>query len=222
MRVAAEANMSLPEWVEPHLATHRLAQHWDIPSQIAEQFVRGALRSGDVLVRGRGFGDNGRRIISKEIGATLNPRSLISWEFSDVEIEWNDLLKHGRNLVPPEWEYWVVAAIEKHSKASKARCKDIQSRTQHNPRPKAKQNRRNRRHGPKRGSVGYSQSDQELYPEIEHLIPEHGSARAAALTLVDAGKVAGRGSSESKAKRLTSRFLKARRRRNSLKISETL
>jgi hypothetical protein len=221
--------MSQPEWVEPHLATHRLAQHWDILSQIAEQIVRGVLRSGEALVRGRGhglikgsgFGDTGLRIISEEIGATLNPGSLISWEFSDVEIEWNDLLKHGRYLVPPEWENSVLAAIEKHSQTSKARREDIPSRTQHNARPKAKQNRRNRQRGPKRDSVGYSPSDQKLYPEIERLIPKHGSARAAALILVDEGKVAGRGSPESKAKRLAGRYLRLLAR-NSLKLSETL
>ena len=111
--------MSQPEWVEPHLAVHRLTLYWDIPSNIAEQIVRGVLRSGDVLVRGRGralakdsFGDTDLRIISKEIGATLNPGSLISWEFSDVEIDWSGLLKHGRNLVPSEYEYWVSKAIE--------------------------------------------------------------------------------------------------------------
>jgi hypothetical protein len=108
--------MSQPEWVEPHLATHRLAHYWDIPSQIAEQIVRGILQNGDILVRGRGRGlsfDTGWRVISKEIGATLHPSSMISWEFSDVEMDWNGLLKQGRNLVPSEYEYWVSAAIEK-------------------------------------------------------------------------------------------------------------
>jgi hypothetical protein len=113
--------MSQPEWVEPHLAAHWLAHHWDIPLQTAEQIVRGVLRSNEAAVRGRGrglakgigFGDTGLRLIGREIGATLNPGSLISWEFSDVEIDWNCLLKHGRNLVPPEHEYWVSAAIEK-------------------------------------------------------------------------------------------------------------
>jgi hypothetical protein len=113
--------MSQPEWVEPHLAADRLAHHWDIPLQIAEQIIRGVLRSNEAVVRGRGrglakgsgFGDTGLRLIGREIGATLNPGSLISWEFNDVEIDWNWLLKHGRNLVPPAYEYWVSAAIEK-------------------------------------------------------------------------------------------------------------
>jgi hypothetical protein len=120
--------MSQPEWVEPYLATHRLAQHWDIPLGIAEQIVRGVLRNRDVLVRGRGhglikgsgFGDTGLRIISEEIGATLNPDSLISWEFSEVEMDWNGLLKYGRNLVPPPYEYWVSVAVEKLEVRSKA------------------------------------------------------------------------------------------------------
>jgi hypothetical protein len=34
----------------------------------------------------------------------------MSMTFSNVEIEWNDLLKHGRTLVPPEIEYLVSAA----------------------------------------------------------------------------------------------------------------
>jgi hypothetical protein len=108
--------MSQPEWVDPHLATHRLGYYWDIPSQIAEQIVRGILQNGDVLVRGRGRGlrfDTGLRIISKEIGTTLHPSSLISWEFSNVEMDWNGLLKQGRNLVPSDYEHWVSEAIEK-------------------------------------------------------------------------------------------------------------
>ena len=112
--------MSQPEWVEPHLAADRLAHHWDIPLQIAEQIIRGVLRSNEAVVRGRGrglakgsgFGDTGLRLIGREIGATLNPGSLISWEFSDVEIDWSGLLKHGRNLVPSEYEYRVSKAIE--------------------------------------------------------------------------------------------------------------
>jgi hypothetical protein len=120
--------VSQPEWVEPHRAAHRLAEHWDISSQIAQQIVRGVLRSGEVLVHGRGrglvtgsgFADTSLRIISKEIGTTLNPGSLISWEFSDVEMDWNGLLKQGRNLVPREYEYWVSAAIEKLKARSEA------------------------------------------------------------------------------------------------------
>jgi hypothetical protein len=114
--------MPQPEWVEPHLAAHRLAHHWDIPLQIAEQIVRGVLRSnnevqvrgrGRGLVKGTGFGDTELRLIGREIGATLNPGSLISSEFSDVEMDWSGLLKHSRNLVPPDYEHGVSAAIEK-------------------------------------------------------------------------------------------------------------
>lgn len=56
---------------------------------------------------------------------------------------------------------------------------------------------------------------------MNRLFPKHGSAYAAALILVDEGLVAGRGGRESKAKRLASRFLKERHRRNSLKPPET-
>jgi hypothetical protein len=211
--------MSPPEqeMVEPTLAGLRLAVEWDIPIWVADQIVRGTLRGKDVevrgrghgLVRGSGFGDTGLRIITGEIGATLNPGSLISWEFSDVGMDWHGLLKHGRKLVPPEWEYRVSAIIEK------ARHEDA------GPKSKTAHTRRSRQHGPKRDSVGYSQADRALYSEMERLIPVHGSARAAALILVDQGKVLGRGSPENKAKRLAGRYLRSRRRRNSLKLSET-
>jgi hypothetical protein len=106
--------MSQPEWIEPRLAIYRLADHWNIPLRIAEEIIRGVLLSGDVLVRGRDYSrDTCLRSISKEIGATLSPGSLNSWKFSDVEMDWNGLLKHGRNLVPDGYEYWVSAAIEK-------------------------------------------------------------------------------------------------------------
>jgi hypothetical protein len=105
--------MSQPEWIKPWLAVGRPADLWDISSHTAEQIVRGVLRGGDVLVRGKDFSDTGLRIISKEIGATLSRDFLHSWKFSDVEMDWNGLLKHGRNLVPGESEYWVSAAIEK-------------------------------------------------------------------------------------------------------------
>jgi hypothetical protein len=80
--------------------------------------------------------------------------------------------------------------------------------------PKGRQKRRSRKHGPKRGSVGYSQADVGLYSKIKRLIPKYGSAYAAALSLVHEGKVTGRGSAESRAKRLAARYLRDQDRRN--------
>jgi hypothetical protein len=101
-----------PKWVELRFAPYELARHWDIPDLIAERIVWGVLQGCEALVRGRDQG--ALRIISKEIGATVSYGPLISGWFHDVEIEWNDLLKHGRNLVPPEYEDQVSAA-EAHS-----------------------------------------------------------------------------------------------------------
>jgi len=81
--------------------------------------------------------------------------------------------------------------------------------------------RRSRRRGPKRDSVGYRQADSALFPEMDRLRPKYRSASAVARKLVEEGKVSGAGSQESKVKRLTARYLRAPRRRNPLKLSET-
>jgi hypothetical protein len=63
-----------------------------------------------------------------------------------------------------------------------------------------------------RGPVGQSEADRLLFPEIERLLRDHpGISSHAALKLVDEGKVAGGGSRENKAKRLTARSRKERR-----------
>jgi hypothetical protein len=107
--------MPPPELVKLHDAAGRLAVEWNIPSEVAMQIIRGVLRSGECFVRGRRLYDMmGLRDISKEIsgefGSTFSPAFLFSREFVDAEIDWNDLLKHGRKLVPGEWEYRVSAA----------------------------------------------------------------------------------------------------------------
>jgi hypothetical protein len=89
-----------PEWVDLNTAVVRLAMHWNIPQLNAEQIIYGVLQGGEARVRGRAFSDFAVRIISKEIGATLSPSRLSSQEFYYVEIEWNDLLLNGRNLIP--------------------------------------------------------------------------------------------------------------------------
>src|SRR5262249_33241897 len=58
------------------------------------------------FVRGRRLGEMGLQDISNEIGTSPFPHL----DFRDVEIDWNDLLKLGRDLVPSVYEYWVSAA----------------------------------------------------------------------------------------------------------------
>jgi len=101
--------MFQPKLVALFIAPNELACHWDIPSSIAEQIVRGVLQGGECFVRGRGP-DGILRDIRREIVATLSPSVLASAVFSDVEIEWNGLVQQGRKLIPPEWEQFVQAA----------------------------------------------------------------------------------------------------------------
>jgi hypothetical protein len=101
--------MSQPRLVVLLIAAHELARHWDIPDLLAEQIVRGVLQGHECFVRGRGP-DGILRDISNEIGSTLLSHVSLSAGFSEVEIDWNGLLLHGRKLVPPEWEYFVSAA----------------------------------------------------------------------------------------------------------------
>jgi len=101
------------EFVNLYVVAFQLASEWNIHYTVAEGIVRGALRGGQVYVRGRGLYDIELRDISKEIGATLMQGSLISREFDDVEVDWQDLLEHGRPLVPTAYKD-IVAAAEAH------------------------------------------------------------------------------------------------------------
>jgi hypothetical protein len=104
------------EWIEPYKAALQLRHEWNIPYEAAQDIVQGVLLGAKCSVRGRRAG-HGLRDISKDIAAALSKdyitpgcSNLIPWGFSDVEIDWNGLLKHGRELVPREWEYLVSAA----------------------------------------------------------------------------------------------------------------
>jgi hypothetical protein len=102
--------MPPPELVELYAATNRLAREWNIPVFIAEQIVRSVLRDGECFVRGKGRFDLELRNISGEVGAALSPGFVYPLGFTDVAIDWNDLLKYGRRLVPSGWEPFVAAA----------------------------------------------------------------------------------------------------------------
>jgi hypothetical protein len=69
-----------------------------------------------------------------------------------------------------------------------------------------------RRGSPKGGHITYRQADWQLFPEMSRIVEQQGgNAFQAALELVRAGQVAGRGTAESKAHRLAKRFLGANR-----------
>ncbi|HKD27372.1 MAG TPA: hypothetical protein VKC66_15915 [Xanthobacteraceae bacterium] len=64
-----------------------------------------------------------------------------------------------------------------------------------------------RQRGPEQGTVNrYGEDDRALFPAMDQLIPQVGSAWAAALQLATGGKIRGTGSVESKAKRLLSAY----------------
>jgi hypothetical protein len=65
-----------------------------------------------------------------------------------------------------------------------------------------------KRRGPKYGTTGYQASDRKAFPKISRLIKE-GKARSpheAALKLAHEGEIAGRGTTESKARRVAVLF----------------
>jgi hypothetical protein len=85
--------------------------------------------------------------------------------------------------------------------------------------PAAPRKQPNHRRGPRRGTVArYDEADRALFPKMEALIPQKGSARAAARQLAWDNKVAGAGTYESIAKRLERKYLQ---HKNSLLLAPT-
>jgi hypothetical protein len=73
--------------------------------------------------------------------------------------------------------------------------------------------------GPQPGTVSrYDKDDRALFPAMDELIPQAGSARAAALLLARDGKITGTGTEESLAKRLERKYLQ---HKNSLLLAPT-
>ena len=212
------------EWISLREAAERLSTHLSLPLPTCERLVQEAVVSGVVRVRGVPAQDSGdpiHKVITKDIRPDMRVDVSVStirdapyktgttlWYL--VDINWLDCI--DRYLKPS----WAVVPP-----ATKAQREDTRSRTQHNPKSRGRRKRRGTQYGPAPGTVGYNQADLRLYAKMNRLFPKHGSAYAAALILVDEGLVAGRGGRESKAKRLASRFLKERHRRNSLKPPET-
>jgi hypothetical protein len=117
--------MSSFELIEPHTAAYRLACEWDVDLTVAEQIIKGVLQGGQCCIRGRRLGEPPRNI-SQEIAASMSsslfPHSLVPYDFKDVSIAWQDLLKHGRTLVPPMWEQ-TVAEAEARAAGGGALCR---------------------------------------------------------------------------------------------------
>jgi hypothetical protein len=100
--------------IDPHAAAYRLASKWGIPHPVAEQIVKGVLYGGHCFVVGRRLGEP-LQDVSKAVAAAMSSAympstSMIPWDFTDVKMDWNDLLEHGRKLVPPMWEQFISAA----------------------------------------------------------------------------------------------------------------
>jgi hypothetical protein len=95
--------MSAIEWVSLYEAVTRLANLWGIPPSIAEEIVRNVLKGAEVEVRGVARHQQVPQIITEQIRSALLPNFLVlpGWEW--IEIDWNDLLVHGRKLVP----HWI-------------------------------------------------------------------------------------------------------------------
>jgi len=67
--------------------------------------------------------------------------------------------------------------------------------------------------GPEHGTTGYQALDSKLFPQISRLLKMARSSYGAALMLADQGKIAGAGSRESKAKRVSRLYLRETRSR---------
>jgi hypothetical protein len=69
-------SMSEIVWMKPYLTAIRLASHWNIHLQTAEQIVWGVMQAGRAwTVRGRRQFERGLRDISEEIGAVMRRRA---------------------------------------------------------------------------------------------------------------------------------------------------
>jgi hypothetical protein len=70
---------------------------------------------------------------------------------------------------------------------------------------------RGQRRGPFPGAAEkYGDSDRALFPDLERMMLEGKSLRAATIALVSANRVPGRGSARGRAERLAARFRKER------------
>jgi hypothetical protein len=121
----AAVRMPKREWVEAYVAVEQLMIRWDVPITMAENIVWNALQSGEVQVRGRDRvgGSMVPRNISKEIPATLRRGFLTSLEFCDVEINWKDLVRYGRNRLPEYFRQIPSPEIGEEWAAPKSRSR---------------------------------------------------------------------------------------------------
>jgi hypothetical protein len=183
MRGASGGAVRKIEWVNLSIAPGRLKTLWGITYSIAEQIIRNVIDDNRVALRAiprfqHVFKNvTGQRIFSSTI--------LFAPDYELVEIDWNALLAHGRELLP----------LSCQLKSPKTRN-----------RPSGAQPNVKARRGPEPGTTGYASQDQKLFPKIKSII-ESGKARSpygAAIILAE--DIAGSGDPASKAKRVSIRY----------------
>jgi hypothetical protein len=191
--------MSTIEWVEVHGAVVRLTHDWAIPQSTAAEIVRNVLDASKVQVRGLRRSQLAFSIITERVAATLYPNSLVSREWDQIEIDWDGLVEQGRKLLP-SWIYVAdLAATGKESSSNKSKPR---------PRSSAKAKLKKPKRGPTPGTTGYQDLDRKLFPQIKEL-KKRGKARSAyGAALMLANEIAGGGSAENKARRVSALYRK--------------
>jgi len=125
----------------------------------------------------------------------LSPNVLFASGYEQIEIDLNSLVLHGRELIPSAWQ---VKSPRRQKRLSNRR-----GETSGRAQAKLKTQR-----GPAPGTTGFASQDRKLFPKMQKKI-DNGEARSphsAAMQLI--GEIAGGGSPESKAKRVSARYRK--------------
>jgi hypothetical protein len=190
--------MANSEWVSLcYDAAARLQNLWGIPLIIAEQTVRNVVLSGKVAVRGMPRHQLVYRIITEEIRPILFENSLFATGYENIEIDWNGLVLHGRELLPS----WIQVI---GPPTGRKRLSD--------GRGGSNAKARRAKSGPERGTTGFRSQDRKLFLRISDLMTagQARSAHDAALILAKGGEIAGAGTPENKAKRVSVLFLRER------------
>jgi hypothetical protein len=196
------------DWRKPIDATWALAKALRHPyTTLFDSMVEIALRSAEVPVRGCRHSSIVPEIIPPEARRDAEVRvsaaSLAApYKFGQRERRWEDIECNVTAMVPfvranllPNWFQSISPPSEAIERKAPPRL----------PR------------GPSRGSSSYADADRKLFGRITKKL-KAGKARGAygaALKLAEAGKVAGSGTNESKAKRVGSLYLKERGRAHS-------
>lgn len=90
--------MSDVEWVEPYMAVVRLEKLWGIPRSFVEEIVRNVIEGGRVEVRAVPQYQYIPQIVTGRV--RMVPNTLYAWGYEQLELNWKDLLRDGRKLIP--------------------------------------------------------------------------------------------------------------------------